>query len=76
VPFRVTVIKRAAFTDLIEEYVPEPRKSTYGPCRRFEDGQVFEVRSGAPWIKQPGSVVTGCTDGLRPVSFLVERVED
>jgi uncharacterized repeat protein (TIGR04076 family) len=47
-PFRITVLKRASFDDLIQEYVPEPRKATYGPCERFEDGQVFEVRGGTP----------------------------
>jgi uncharacterized repeat protein (TIGR04076 family) len=31
---------------------------------------------GAPWIKQSGSIVTCCTDGLRPVTFLVERIEN
>ncbi len=47
-PFKVTVIKRAAFNDLIQEYVPEGRKETYGTCGRFTDGQVFEVRGGVP----------------------------
>jgi len=47
-PFRITVVKRAAFNDLIEEYVADGRKPTYGPCKKFEDGQVFEVRGGVP----------------------------
>ena len=47
-PFKVTVIKRTAFSDLIQEYVPEGRKETYGACGRFTDGQVFEVRGGVP----------------------------
>ena len=47
-PFKVTVLKRAAFADLISEYVPESRRSSYGPCARFKDGQVFEVRGGVP----------------------------
>ena len=29
---------------------------------------------GAPWIRKPGSMVACCTDGLRPVSFLIERL--
>ena len=29
-----------------------------------------------PWIENEGTAITCCTDGLRPVSFLVERVED
>jgi uncharacterized repeat protein (TIGR04076 family) len=28
-----------------------------------------------PWIKQPGTTLTCCTDGLRPVIFKVERIE-
>ena len=28
-----------------------------------------------PWIRQPGTAITCCTDGLRPVIFKVERVE-
>ena len=31
---------------------------------------------GAPWMEKDGSTVTCCTDGLRPVSFLVERIEE
>ena len=27
------------------------------------------------WIKKPGSMVSCCTDGLRPVVFKLERVE-
>jgi len=29
-----------------------------------------------PWMAKPGTAITCCTDGLRPVSFLVERIED
>ncbi|MCK4693736.1 MAG: TIGR04076 family protein, partial [Anaerolineales bacterium] len=28
-----------------------------------------------PWIKQSGTIITCCTDGLRPVIFKVERIE-
>jgi uncharacterized repeat protein (TIGR04076 family) len=28
-----------------------------------------------PWIQQPGTAITCCTDGLRPVIFKVERVD-
>lgn len=27
------------------------------------------------WINQPGTAITCCTDGLRPVIFKVERIE-
>jgi uncharacterized repeat protein (TIGR04076 family) len=29
-----------------------------------------------PWIRQPETAITCCTDGLRPVSFRVERIEE
>ena len=29
-----------------------------------------------PWMEKPGTAITCCSDGLRPVSFLVERLED
>jgi len=29
---------------------------------------------GYPWVKQPGSAITCCTDGFRPVVFKVERL--
>jgi len=28
-----------------------------------------------PWMRHPGTAVTCCTDGLRPVVFRVERIE-
>jgi uncharacterized repeat protein (TIGR04076 family) len=28
-----------------------------------------------PWMRQPGTAVACCTDGLRPVVFKVERIE-
>jgi uncharacterized repeat protein (TIGR04076 family) len=32
--------------------------------------------SSIPWIEEPGYTITCCNDGLRPVIFLIERVED
>ena len=29
-----------------------------------------------PWYKQTGTVVASCSDGLRPVSFRIERIEE
>ena len=29
-----------------------------------------------PWIRQPGTAITCCTDGLRPVIFKVEKIDD
>jgi uncharacterized repeat protein (TIGR04076 family) len=38
---------------------------------------IMAVAMGAnmPGIRQPGTVITGCTDWLRPVIFKVERME-
>ena len=27
-----------------------------------------------PWLKNEGTMITSCTDGLRPVVFLLERI--
>ena len=29
-----------------------------------------------PWIKKKGTMISCCTDGLRPVIFKIERIED
>lgn len=29
-----------------------------------------------PWMAEKGQALTCCSDGLRPVSFLVERIEE
>lgn len=29
-----------------------------------------------PWMARKGQAITCCSDGLRPVSFLVERIEE
>ena len=29
-----------------------------------------------PWYKQTGTVVASCSDGLRPVSFRIERIAE
>jgi len=28
-----------------------------------------------PWMKNEGTIITCCTSGIRPVAFLVERIE-
>ena len=39
--------------------------------------EVVAIMFGAnyPWIAQPGTAITCCTDGLRPVIFKVELIE-
>ena len=40
-------------------------------------GDIMTVFVGGdpPWMKQRGTVITGCTDWFRPVIFKVERIE-
>ncbi len=84
---KVTVLRRMANHDLIEEY----GHRTAAPCDLFEDGQEFVVQD---WDKRPkgfcewawadlakkielaaklGVVVACCTDGFMPVVFEIER---
>ena len=39
---------------------------------------VVAIQFGAnyPWIKQPNTVISCCTDGLRPVVFKLELIEE
>ena len=39
---------------------------------------ILRVASGGemPGMKQPGTVIAGCTDWSRPVLFKIERIED
>jgi uncharacterized repeat protein (TIGR04076 family) len=45
------------------------------PDIRYEVAMVMYSAS-IPWIADPGYTITCCNDGLRPVIFLIERVED
>ena len=40
--------------------------------------EVAMVMYGAavPWIEQPGFTITCCNDGLRPVTFRIERIDE
>jgi len=39
---------------------------------------VVAVKFGAnfPWISQPNTIISCCTDGIRPVIFKIEMVDD
>jgi len=57
-----------------------PKKPEGFPCDwAWADIQrdVAMIAFGAdlPWMKEKGTAVTCCSDGFRPVSFLVERIE-
>ena len=66
-----------------QEFVIEtwPNKPTDFPCDwAWSDIQrdVAMVMFGGnpPWMAEKGTALTCCSDGLRPVSFLVERIEE
>lgn len=103
---KITVVKRTAYMDLLEEHLNRADfPQAFGPCEVMRDGQEFILDGvfprrpedfdcqGAwndiqrnlasvfyggdlPWIAQRGTVVASCTDGLRPVSFKIERIEE
>ena len=39
------------------------------------DIMIVSAGGDLPWMKQRGTVITGCTDWFRPVIFKVERIE-
>ena len=39
------------------------------------DAAIVQFGGNPPWIKQPGTHIVCCSDGLRPVVFKVERIE-
>jgi uncharacterized repeat protein (TIGR04076 family) len=40
------------------------------------DMMIVRYGGNIPWIKQPGTHIVSCTDGLRPVVFKVERLQE
>ncbi|MBU1050782.1 TIGR04076 family protein [Candidatus Bipolaricaulota bacterium] len=99
--YRITVVKRHSFQDLVDEYVPDHLHPSWGPCGKFTDGQVFDYKGTPPegfcsrafasiwgdlsvvmckgnagWINKPGTMITCCNDGLTPVVFKLERIEE
>jgi len=45
------------------------------PDIRHEVDMVMH-RAQAPWIESEGSTITCCNDGIRPVIFRIERLDD
>lgn len=45
------------------------------PDIRHEAAMVMYGAS-IPWIEKPGYTITCCNDGLRPVIFKIERIDD
>ena len=101
---KLTIVKRAAYQELIDTYINKDRPQEFGACEKFKDGQAFVIEGfpgmpeefpcdwawadiqsdvamimfdgNPPWMKEPGTAVVCCSDGLRPVSFLIQRIEE
>lgn len=99
---RITVLKKAFYPDIADEYILEGR--SIGPCPILNEGDSFVYEGGAQmpeglcpwaWISLYTSVaklsaggghpdwnirantqIQSCSDGVRPVTFLVERIEE
>lgn len=64
-----------------QEFISDEGSCPPGFCPwAFADIQrdITHLRLGGnyPWVKQKGTKVSCCTDGLRPVIFKLERIED
>ena len=64
-----------------DEFISEEGKIPEGfCCWAFADIQrdITHLRFGGgyPWMKEKGVAISCCTDGLRPVIFKLERIED
>ncbi len=98
--FKITVLKRTYYPDLVGAYCQvDP-----GPCSKFTDGQeIYCSLAQQPqgfcswawndihkicltfnqggkfnrgWMKDENTMITCCTDGLRPVIFKIEKIDD
>jgi len=64
-----------------QEFISDEGSCPPGFCPwAFADIQrdIIHLRLGGnyPWVKQKGAKVSCCTDGLRPVIFKLERIEE
>ena len=64
-----------------QEFVVEGMKAPEGFCHWAwgdiqRDVAMVMFGQGYPWVGPPQTAITCCTDGFRPVTFKVERVEE
>lgn len=59
--------KRVKITVLKKEFYPE----LYGSVSAISSGSSF-----APWNKREGQTIVCCTDGIRPVIFDIQAMEE
>jgi uncharacterized repeat protein (TIGR04076 family) len=63
-----------------QEFMLESPEQPGGFCSKAwadirKDVMAVFFGGNIPWMKKEGTIMTCCTSGIRPVAFLVERVE-
>ena len=80
---RITVMRKAEYRDLSERY-ENPLEHPEEFCQSAWDSLspfVLTLSHGGSglydgWMKDPKSAMISCNDGFRPVSFLIEALDE
>jgi len=69
------------FFKIGDEFISENVQKPEGFCSWAwadiqRDVAVLALGGNAPWIKKEGMMISCCTNGLRPVVFKLERIEE
>jgi uncharacterized repeat protein (TIGR04076 family) len=80
-PLGFTSVPECDRLQLGSEFISEKGVCPEGFCSwAFADIQrdIVHLQFGGnfPWMQQKGTVLSCCTDGVRPVIFKLERIED
>ena len=80
-PVEFTIPPECDRLEVGQEFISDEGSCPPGLCPwAFADIQreISYLRFGAnyPWIKQKGTMLSACTDGVRPVIFKLERIEE
>ncbi len=80
-PAESTASPECDYLEVRQEFMSEDAACPPGFCDwAFADIQrdiVHLLFGGSyPWMKEKGVVLSSCTDGVRPVIFKLERIED
>jgi len=80
-PVAFTAAPECDRVEMGQEFISNQGECPPGFCSwAFADIQrdITHLRLGGdfPWIKDEGAMLSCCTDGVRPVVFKLERIED
>ena len=80
-PVAFTATPECDRVEMGQEFISNQGECPSGFCSwAFADIQrdITHLRLGGdfPWIKDEGTMLSCCTDGVRPVIFKLERIED